>query len=380
MIHRITFLLLAVIVMVGNTASASQTSGTITAGGDEGYAWSSTGGWVNFGATHGTITITDNGITGYAWSMNYGWINMNPANGGVRVGANGALSGMAWGERLGWIDFAGVSIDGNGRFSGQATGVGIGTLSFGCDHCSVVTDYRPSSFRSVTSGGGGSGGSSTGTTLPVSAAGTTTQVVPLVSGIGSTEDGAADQSGFADTPVIVRELNALPERAAGSDVGSAPTDARPAQLFDIRLLIDDPSIERIVDLVARVTFESFGREPTPVEISYAVADATGQVLWRGSETVTVETELIVVKRFATIVDMPSLHEGSYMLHVHTRYNDTVEDDFSAPFTVEPQQAGGLIGWAFAGLASLLAALMSIRFIIARRREAQSALGLEARVS
>ncbi len=142
---------------------ASETDGTIVTGGNAGYAWSDQAGWVNFGVANGNIHITDSGITGYAWNSGYGWINMAPTNGGVTVAANGALSGYAWGSSFGWINFSGVSINSAGKFIGNATGTVIGTLTFDCDNCSVVTDYRPQNFRTTTpapvsSGGGGGGG------------------------------------------------------------------------------------------------------------------------------------------------------------------------------------------------------------------------------
>ena len=148
---------------LSNPAYASQTDGTITSGGNEGYAWSDQAGWMNFGVANGNIHITDSGITGYAWSNNYGWINMAPTNGGVTIAASGVFSGYAWGSGLGWINFSGVSINSSGKFVGQASGSIIGTLAFDCTNCSIATDYRPQNFRTTvtpppSSGGGGGGG------------------------------------------------------------------------------------------------------------------------------------------------------------------------------------------------------------------------------
>jgi hypothetical protein len=41
-----------------------------------GSAWSSTIGWVNFGAQYGDVQVTDSSVTGQAWNANYGWINI----------------------------------------------------------------------------------------------------------------------------------------------------------------------------------------------------------------------------------------------------------------------------------------------------------------
>ncbi len=160
-------------------AHASETNGTITSGGNNGYAWSNNAGWINFGATNSNIQITDSGITGYAWSNSSGWINMAPTNGGVTVAANGTLSGYVWGSGLGWVNFSGVSINSSGKFTGQANGTTIGTLTFDCTNCNVTTDYRPQNFRTVatpaSSGGGGGGGG--GSFLPT-VAGPGGQAVP----------------------------------------------------------------------------------------------------------------------------------------------------------------------------------------------------------
>jgi hypothetical protein len=44
-----------------------------------------------------------------------------PTNGGVFNDGQGNLSGYAWGEGLGWIDFSNVKIDPNtGEFAGYA--------------------------------------------------------------------------------------------------------------------------------------------------------------------------------------------------------------------------------------------------------------------
>ncbi|MEI9966551.1 MAG: hypothetical protein WDN67_02795 [Candidatus Moraniibacteriota bacterium] len=74
---------------------------------------------------------------------------MSPANGGVAVADNGSLSGSAWGEGLGWIDFSNVSIDATGLFVGTATGDQVGTINFNCANCSVRTDYRAVDFRDI---------------------------------------------------------------------------------------------------------------------------------------------------------------------------------------------------------------------------------------
>jgi hypothetical protein len=46
-------------------------------------------------------------LTGYAWAEKVGWINFAPATGGVAIDPQtGDFSGTAWGENIGWITFA----------------------------------------------------------------------------------------------------------------------------------------------------------------------------------------------------------------------------------------------------------------------------------
>jgi hypothetical protein len=50
-------------------------------------------------------------LSGYAWSENAGWINFDSSPDG-RVTINttsGEFSGFAWGENIGWIHFRNVS-------------------------------------------------------------------------------------------------------------------------------------------------------------------------------------------------------------------------------------------------------------------------------
>lgn len=106
------------------------------------YAWSDNVGYINFEG----VIVDDDTLSGYAWSANKGFINLSPIQGGVSNDGTGNLSGSAWGEGLGWIDFNNVSINSStGQFSGTATGDLIGTLTFDCSFCDVETDWRESS-------------------------------------------------------------------------------------------------------------------------------------------------------------------------------------------------------------------------------------------
>lgn len=127
------------------------------------YAWSDYVGYINFSG----VVVSDSALTGFAWSENKGFISLDPTQGGVFNDGTGNLSGSAWGEQLGWIDFGSVSINGStGEFSGTATGTLVGTITFGCpSFCDVATDWRQVSSSGGSSGGGGGGGG--GITNPI---------------------------------------------------------------------------------------------------------------------------------------------------------------------------------------------------------------------
>ncbi len=148
------------------------------------YAWSNNVGYINFE----NVTVGDSTLGGHAWSANKGFINFSPAQGGVLNNGTGNLSGSAWGEQLGWIDFDNVSINSStGQFSGTATGTLVGTITFDCpNYCDVQTDWRPVSSTptpiptatptpTATSSGGGGGG---GGGAPISTVTQTPAVTP----------------------------------------------------------------------------------------------------------------------------------------------------------------------------------------------------------
>lgn len=103
----------------------------------------------------------------------------------------------------------------------------------------------------------------------------------------------------------------------------------PAQLFDINVRLESDTIFDASELEAVISFESFGTEATPVEITYSVTNAQGQVVFKDFETTVVETEKVVRKNFGQLV----LQTGNYVLTVETLYNTDVVDQFTNRFTV-----------------------------------------------
>lgn len=110
--------------LAASPAYASDTVGTVSL--DHPYAWGEDLGWINFApsqnGSYAGLVITDTGVTGYAWSSAYGWINFSPTNSGQGVTntPDGQLGGSAWVENLGWIDMSGVVINDSGKFTGIA--------------------------------------------------------------------------------------------------------------------------------------------------------------------------------------------------------------------------------------------------------------------
>ena len=104
----------------------------------------------------------------------------------------------------------------------------------------------------------------------------------------------------------------------------------PTQLFDISLRLDEASLADASELVAEVSFESFGREPTPVDLTFVVFDADNNTVSTDQTAITVETQRVVRKKFTTL----ALDPGQYTLVLRTQYNDDVHDEFQQAFTIE----------------------------------------------
>ena len=154
---RIVILGYALLSLVGFGAYAHASS--VASSSVSGYAWGDNLGWINFGCTKCTVRVSDTAVTGYAWSSQEGWINFSPAHAGVVNDGNGMLSGYAWSTGLGWINFSGALISNSGSFSG-VVGVAsssVGRITFDCSRCNVTTDWRPvvTQVQAISGGGGG---------------------------------------------------------------------------------------------------------------------------------------------------------------------------------------------------------------------------------
>lgn len=260
-------------------SSASEVSGTIDTGLK--YAWGENMGWLNFAATGGSITVTDSALTGDVWNDNYGWINLSPTSGGVTNNGEGTLEGSAWSSGLGWIDFSGVSIDSSGRFHGTASGVLSGTVTFDCAKCAVQTDWRPASVRTVSSSAsrGGGGNAPIAPAVDSSNAFTVTLAPPPLEQTTNSPTESPTQNIVAD---VLRNV------AAAS-----------LALFDVTLSSEGLRTTAAPgeSIAFSVKLSNFGSENrADVTIFYRLFDNAGREIYAESETVAVDTTASFVKR------------------------------------------------------------------------------------
>ncbi len=343
-LNRIIIPIIISLLVLPIVSFASETNGTISSVNK--YAWSNQAGWVNFKTTNGDVKISDSGITGYVWNSNYGWINMSPTSSGVKIAPNGSMTGYAWGENIGWVNFSGVSINSSGKFVGSAVGKVIGTLTFDCSNCNVSTDYRPKNFRASTQT---QSNSYTGALSPVIIQTPVTQT--NVTGV--------------KPPQFIRPIRNLNKKPSTNNTSknNIPKNVKdnvlPAQLFDIRLLLDSSSVTKSENIVTRVTFVSFGRVPTPVSLLFSVIDKNGKTVWKNSASTTVQTEGVYTKRLPVL----NLAVGNYKLKLHTKYSKTVEDDFSVPFQIiSEKESFNWLTWSIGILVVLIFLIFVIKSI------------------
>ncbi|MDA3836392.1 MAG: hypothetical protein PF542_02105 [Nanoarchaeota archaeon] len=108
----------------------------------------------------------------------------------------------------------------------------------------------------------------------------------------------------------------------------------PEQLFDIRMDLDDTSVDKGSELTAIVTYESFGSIPTKVYLTFEVFDSYGQPLFIKKDTIVVDVEEVRFYDFSEL-DLP---DGNYEFVFTTLYNSDVEDKFKQNFIVKSPSA------------------------------------------
>ncbi|MCX6354916.1 MAG: hypothetical protein NTZ78_08440 [Candidatus Aureabacteria bacterium] len=111
--------------------------------------WGESIGWINLRTTHADLKIGSNILSGWIWFENCGWVclgegrpldksrysNRRIYDWGVNNDGQGKLSGYAWSEVTGWINFrtshSRVYLDESGQFYGYVWGENVGWMHFG---------------------------------------------------------------------------------------------------------------------------------------------------------------------------------------------------------------------------------------------------------
>ena len=93
-------------------------------------------------------------------------------------------------------------------------------------------------------------------------------------------------------------------------------------------------------MTARVRFESFGSEPTPVNMLFTFLDNEGNEIYAEENSAIVETEKILTKKFSYL----NLDKGDYTLVLTTLYNVDVEDEFREKFTIRGKRNYEWLTW------------------------------------
>ncbi len=144
----------------------------------------------------------------------------------------------------------------------------------------------------------------------------------------------------------------------------------PGQLFDISLELDDTTIDNIKELVARVIFESFGTEATPVDMTFVIVDEGGQEMYQVLGDIVVETEAVFTQAFENVeIDFP---DGKYTLILTTLYSEYVEDEFRVDFWIGIKPPITQSVWFWIGIGGGLLLITTAIIIVIKRRKKKKA--------
>jgi len=139
----------------------------------------------------------------------------------------------------------------------------------------------------------------------------------------------------------------------------------PTQLFDISLSLDDSIISNSNELSAVVTFESFGTEPTPVNLTFIIEDESGNEIYREEDSITVITEEVLRKSFEGL----NLPRGDYTLVLETLYNVDVFDEFRQEFEISVEKKYvNLWIWIIGGIVAVLVIGLVLWLVIRKRKK------------
>lgn len=308
--------------------------------GSSGYAWSSKQGWVNWKADNGGVVVTDTKLSGYIWLQNGGWVILDPDQGGVINDGTGQLSGHAWGDKVGWVDFEGVKIE-NGIFTGQASGELVGTLTFDCDYCEVRTNWRilPNS-SSVPSKDEEKSNNKVKTQDPPAPAPPNVVLQPSRS-IRPIErqQGGASEAGSANS-------------VDAAETQPRPSIFRPEKLFDISLSVEGEKFRSLSEVEALVTMDSFGTVPTEIKLVLGVVSENGQTLFETEVMKVVETAQVHRQTFPEL----ALEDGKYKVRLVTEYGEGIQDEFVREIVIQ-KNSPAILALLYGGLSMLLLGLL-----------------------
>ncbi len=144
----------------------------------------------------------------------------------------------------------------------------------------------------------------------------------------------------------------------------------PAQLFDIKLELEDNKISDSNELTAWVSFESFGTEPTPADLTYIILDESGNEVYSEIGDVVVYTEEFVIKKF----DNSNLGFGKYILGLSIEYANITEE-FKQDFEIkERSMAGAYYSIGFVALIALFFVLMKFESNRKKKEKVREEIG------
>ena len=102
----------------------------------------------------------------------------------------------------------------------------------------------------------------------------------------------------------------------------------PEQLFDITFKLDKKILYNSEELESITTFESFGTELTPVNLTFIILNSNGEERYRANSNISVMTEEIVRWRYNSL----NLSAGKYVAILETNYNG-VFNEFKQEFKI-----------------------------------------------
>ena len=360
---------------------------TITDTSLTGYAWNSNYGWINLSPSTSGVTNNCSGtLGGYAWSSTLGWIDFT----GATINSSGKFTGIIGtsSSTPGRITFdcSNCDVETDWRPSCSITPTPTPTTA-----PTPTPTSAPSSSSSSTTSGGWAAPACTATkpasaptitntvsgensvTLTWSKAGNpvTKYLIAYGTKSGSIEFGNPNVGNENTTSYTIKglsggtkyyfkvkaindctpgdwsnEMSAIAKgklitttttnTGAGTTITTTepatnfvPASELPSQLFDIALIVDQTQINNASDLNARVTFISFGRENTPVEMTFTIIDENGKEYYRSNDKTIIQTEGVFNKTFKELI----LAKGKYTLVLNTLYNTNIRDEFKQGFEV-----------------------------------------------